>query len=86
MKTLLRISGSTDSKEHRVSGCVVSKYADLSRDSELRRPEVSRKEVLHKPLQSLLYPKVIISALSSFTLCSLNSSQVTGKDRQIQTP
>lgn len=69
-----------------MSGCVVSKDADLSRDSELRRPEASRKEVLHKPLQSLLYPKVIISALSSFTLCSLNSSQVTGKDRQIQTP
>lgn len=51
-----------------MGGSVVSKDVDISRHSELGRPEVSRKVVLPKPLQSVFYSEVIISALSSLTL------------------
>lgn len=73
-------SGSIASKEERVGGPVLSRDVDLLRHSELRRPELGGREVMHEPLQSLFNSEVIFSALSSFTLQRLNSSQVSGKD------
>lgn len=69
-------SGSVASKEERLGEPVLSKDLDLASHAELRRPAVSRRDVLHELLQSLLYSEVINSALSSFIPHRPNSSQV----------
>lgn len=57
---------------------MASKDEDLPRDSEIEVQVADRRSCsLFNPFIS----KVAICALSSFILCSLNSTQVTGKDK-----
>lgn len=54
--------------------CAIQRSGSSRPHSELRRPAVSRREVLRELFQSLLYSEVVTSALSSFALYSLNIS------------